>query len=66
MFNAYTFYRMIRNTGCCRLLKQEKQKTASSPKATHDPGEIYDQIEENSNFEELGEVSKPTVYEKIM
>lgn len=66
LFNAYTFFRMIRNTGCCRLLKQEKQKAASSLKANQNSGEIYDQIEENTNYQELGEVSKPTVYETII
>ena len=56
---------MIRQTESCRRHNQRKQNEASFPKTSHASGEIYDQVEENAVYQELGEVSKPTIYEKI-
>ena len=58
------FYRIIRNTDRCTHRKEKKQNEASSPEAIHNR-EIYDQVETNSGYQELGELSQPTIYEKI-
>ena len=63
--NRTQFDRMIRHTECCRHRKQRKPNEASFPKTSHAPGEIYDQVKENAVYQELGEVSKQTFYEKI-
>lgn len=59
------FYRMIRNTACCKHRKERKPNESSFPKTGHAPGEIYDQVKENAVYQELEEVSKQTIYEKI-
>ena len=59
------FDRMIRNSAASRHRQASKQNEASFPKTVHAPGEIYDQVGENSAYQELGELSKPTVYEKL-
>ena len=59
------FDRMIRNTAASRHHQASKQIEASFPKTVHAQGEIYDQVGANSAYEELGELSKPTVYEKL-
>ena len=56
---------MIRHTECRRPHKQRKQNEASFPKTSLARGEIYDQVEEMGGYQELGEVSKQTIYEKI-
>lgn len=59
------FDRVIRNTAASRHRQASKQNEAGFPKTVHSPGEIYDQVGENSAYQELGELSKPTVYEKL-
>ena len=54
---------MIRKTAVCRHREASEQNEASFPKTDHAPGEIYEQGGENSAYQELGELSKPTVYE---
>ena len=56
---------MIRNTAASRHRQASKKNEASYPKTVHAPGEISDQVGENSAYQELGELSKPTVYEKL-
>ena len=56
---------MIRNTECPRRHKKRQQNEASFPKTSIAKGEIYDQVVENGGYQELGEVSKPTIYGKI-
>ena len=57
---------MVRNTDCYRHSKQRKQNEDSFSKEICNSGGIYDQVEENnSGYQELNEVSKPTVYEKM-
>nr|XP_022307021.1 uncharacterized protein LOC111113213 [Crassostrea virginica] len=65
IFNCFCAMQMIRKTESCRRHNQRKQNEASFPKTSHASGEIYDQVEENAVYQELGEVSKPTIYEKI-
>ena len=57
-------YRIIRNTDRCRHRKVKKLHEANSPEAIHNR-EICDQVETNSGYQELGELSQPTIYEKI-
>ena len=61
---TFTFYRIIRSTDRCRHREEKKLHEASSPKAIQNR-EIYDQVEKTSGYQELGELSKPTIYEKI-
>ena len=60
------FDRVIRNTAANRHRLANKQNEASFPKTVHAPGEIYDQVGDNSAYQEIGELSKPTVYENIL
>ena len=55
----------MRNRDVCNHRKQRKQTEASDPKATYDPGEMYSQAEENSGYQELGELSKPPLYDQL-
>ena len=57
---------MIRNTAASRHRQASKQNEASFPKTGNTPGAIYDQVGYNPAYQELGEVSKPTVYENIL
>ena len=57
---------MVRNTAASRHRQASKQNEASFSKTDHTPGEIYEQVGENSAYQELGELSKPTVYENIL
>ena len=59
------FYRIIRKTDCCDSQKQRKQNEAIFHKTSHAPGEIYDQVQDNVRYQELGEVSKHAINEKI-
>ena len=56
---------MIKHTECCRRRNQRTQNEVSFPKTSHASGEIYDQVVENGGYQELGEVSKQTIYEQI-
>ena len=58
------FYRIIRNKDRCTHRKEKKPNEANSPEAIHNR-EIYDQVDKNSGYQELGELSQPTIYEKI-
>ena len=59
------FDRVIRNTAASRHRQASKQNDASFPKTVHAPGDIYDQVGENSAYQDLEELSKPTVYEQL-
>lgn len=54
---------MIRYTHCCGYRKQRKQNNGSVPKETKDSGGIYDHVEDNFCYQELGEFPKPTFYD---
>ncbi|XP_078328359.1 uncharacterized protein LOC144623700 [Crassostrea virginica] len=56
---------MTRKTDCYRLWKERKQNRVSSPKMAHNTEENYSKVEENSCYQELGDVSKPTFYETM-
>ena len=56
---------MTRKTNCYRLCKKRKQNRFSSPRIAHDTEENYSKAEENSGYQELGDVSKPTFYETM-
>lgn len=59
------FDRVIRNAAASRHRQASKQNEAGFVKTVHPPGDIYDQVGENSAYQELGELSKPTVYETL-
>ena len=61
---TFKFYRKIRNTDRCRHRKEKTPHESSSPEAIHNR-EIYDEVEKNAGYQELGELSQPTIYEKI-
>nr|XP_022306974.1 multiple epidermal growth factor-like domains protein 10 isoform X1 [Crassostrea virginica] len=65
IFNCFCAMRMIRQTECCRRRNQRTQNEVSFPKTSNASGEIYDQVEEMGGYQELEEVSKQTIYEKI-
>ncbi|XP_078330338.1 uncharacterized protein LOC111113187 [Crassostrea virginica] len=66
IFNVLCVIRVIRNTAASRHRQASKQNEASFPKTGNTPGAIYDQVGYNSAYQELGELSKPTVYENIL
>nr|XP_022306982.1 multiple epidermal growth factor-like domains protein 10 isoform X2 [Crassostrea virginica] len=66
MCNVLCAIRMVRNTAASRHRQASKQNEASFSKTDHTPGEIYEQVGENSAYQELGELSKPTIYENIL
>ena len=63
--STIVFGRMTRKTDCVRLWKKRKLTRVRSPKIDHDTGENYDQVEENSGYQEIGDMSKPTFYENM-
>ena len=66
-FKKYYFFSiMTRKTDCYRLWKERKQNRVSSPKIAHDTEENYSKVEENSCYQELGDVSKPTFHEAMV
>ena len=56
---------MVRNTDCYRHSKQRKQNKDSFSKEICDSEGIYDEVKENLGYQELKEVSEPTIYEKM-
>ena len=56
---------MIINTDVCYHRKQRKQNKPTVPEITPNRGEIYVPVDDNSFYQELGELSKPAVYEKL-
>ncbi|XP_078328344.1 uncharacterized protein LOC111113178 isoform X2 [Crassostrea virginica] len=65
IFNVLCAIRLIGKTAACRHREASKQNEASFPKTDHAHGEIYDHVGNNSAYQELGELSKPTVYETL-
>lgn len=57
--------RLSRNTACCKHRKERKQNEAGFPRTSYATGETSGQVEDNSGYQELGELSKPTIYEKL-
>ena len=57
----HILYRMIRN----RYRKKRKQNKTSFPEITHDTRYFYNEGKEIAEYQELGEVSKPTNYENL-
>ena len=64
-FKRRPFDRLIGKTAACRHREASKQIEASFPKTDPAHGEIYDHVGNNSAYQELGELSKPTVYETL-
>ena len=64
-FKHTLFDRLSRYTACWGHREGEKQTESGFLKASHSPGEIYDQADKNSEYQELGELSKPTLYETL-
>lgn len=65
LISTIFFSIITRKTDCYRLWKERKQNRVSSPKMAHDTEENYSKVEENSCYQELGDVSKPTFYETM-
>ena len=63
--NLTLFDRLSRNTACRRHCEEIQQEESGLPIASHSPREIYDQVEKTSDYQELGDVSKPTLYETL-
>ncbi|XP_078328380.1 uncharacterized protein LOC144623708 [Crassostrea virginica] len=63
--NVLCAIRLSRNTACWRHREEIQQEESGLPKASHNPREIYDQVEKTSDYQELGDVSKPTLYETL-
>lgn len=61
----HILYRMIRNTDWNRYRKKRKQNKTSFPEITHDTRDFYNEGKEIAEYQELGEVSKPTNYENL-
>ena len=54
----------------CRMLRkkrqhQMKETKADNPNSPHEPGPLYDDMEESPGYQELGEVSKPSTYDTL-
>ena len=44
---------------------QRKETKADNPNSPHEPGPLYDDMEESPGYQELGEVSKPSTYDTL-
>ena len=44
---------------------QRKETKADNPNSPHEPGPLYDDMEERPGYQELGEVSKPSTYDTL-
>ena len=44
---------------------QRKETRADNPNSPHEPGPLYDDMEESPGYQELGEVSKPSTYDTL-
>ena len=42
-----------------------KETKADNPNSPHEPGPLYDDMEESPGYQELGEVSKPSTYDTL-
>ena len=58
---SIVFYRMLRK----KRQHQRKETKADNPNSPHEPGPLYDDMEESPGYQELGEVSKPSTYDKL-
>nr|XP_022307811.1 scavenger receptor class F member 2-like [Crassostrea virginica] len=59
--NAWCLMRMLRK----KRQHQRKETRADNPNSPQEPGPLYDDMEESPGYQELGEVSKPSTYEKL-
>ena len=48
-----------------RQKHQKKETKADNPNSPQDPGQLYNDMEENPGYQELGEVSKPSTYDTL-
>ena len=44
---------------------QGKETKADNPNSPHEPGPLYDDMEESPGYQELGEVSNPSTYDTL-
>ena len=66
IFNKYYFFQYNdQEDRLLQTLERKKQNRVSSPKMAHNTEENYSKVEENSCYQELGDVSKPTFYETM-
>nr|XP_022309275.1 platelet endothelial aggregation receptor 1-like [Crassostrea virginica] len=59
--NAWCLMRMLRK----KRQHQMKETKADNPNSPHEPGPLYDDMEESPGYQELGEVSKPSTYDTL-
>ena len=65
-FKHTLFDRLSKNAACWGHREGEKQNESGFPKASHSSGEIYDQAgKKHTEYQELVELSKPTLYETL-
>ena len=61
----YILYRMIRTTDWYKQRKKKTQNELSFPKLAHGAGEFCNKEKEIAEYQELGEFSKPQIYENL-
>ncbi|XP_078328879.1 uncharacterized protein LOC111114998 isoform X3 [Crassostrea virginica] len=59
--NAWCLMRMLRK----KRQHKRKETKADNPNSPHEPGPLYDDMEESPGYQELGEVSKPSTYDTL-
>ena len=56
---------MLRKNENCRKRHQKKGNRRDQPNSSEEPGQMYDDLEERPDYQQLGEISKPSTYDTL-
>lgn len=63
--DTWFYSRMLRKNEYCQKGHQKKENKTDQPNSSEEPGQIYDDLEEMPDYQQLGEISKPSTYDTL-